>query len=220
MPTYSRDLCALADVTKLVPGYTAGTDTNTDATLSELITEQSRDAMESTGREFKSITDPATPSTRSFDVLDTWNVNGAGIGSTVWRRKLHVGDMAGPVTAVSTVDAQGNAVETVSASNYVLLPRVREDWQPYSTIWFPPNCSQPAQIYSGYVISVTATWGYVSVPTTVKDAVARLVIVRYLNDVTAQGTQFADAANRADFNVAASIRQALTALERHRVPTF
>jgi len=65
-----RDLCALADVTRLVPGYTAGDDTNTDATLNELITEQSRDAMERCGREFTPI-EASQPALRSFDIDET-----------------------------------------------------------------------------------------------------------------------------------------------------
>lgn len=204
----TRDLCALADVTKLVLGYTAGDDANTDLTLGELITEQSRDAMERCGREFKAV-EASQPASRSFDIDMT----------AVRRRKVWLGDVAA-VTTIATVDAQGTAVETVAAANYVLLPRVREDWQPYYGVWFPPNCAVPANLYPSYVMNVSATWGFQSVPTTVKDAVARLVIVRYLNDVTNQGTQFSDAADRLAFNVAASIRQALDALDRFYVPAF
>lgn len=204
----TRDLCALADVVKLVPGYTAGSDTNTDAVLNELITEQSRDAMERCGREFKAV-EASQPATRSFD-----------FDETTWRRrKVWLGDVAS-VTSIATVDQQGNAVETITSSNYVMLPRVREDWQPYYGVWFPPRSSTPANIYPGYVMNVSATWGFQSVPTTVKDAVARLVVVRYLNDVTFQGTQFSEAADRAAFNIAGSIRQALDALDRFYVPAF
>ena len=212
-----RDLCVLADVAKLVPGYTVGADAATDAPLGELITEQSRDAMESTGREFAAI-EASQPALRSFDIDET----------VMRRRKLFVGDLASAPTLVALYDGQGNLVQTLTAASYVLLPRVREDWQPYSTVWFRWDASNAASLWAwgdwlwqgGLVCQITATWGFPTIPTTVKDAVARLVIVRYLNDVTDQGTQFADAADRVSFNVAGSIRQALSALDRFYVPAF
>ena len=212
-----RDLCALADVTRLVPGYTAGDDTNTDATLNELITEQSRDAMERCGREFTPI-EASQPALRSFDVDET----------VARRRKLYVGDLASAPTLFELKTGAGELAQTLTGASYVLLPRVREDWQPYSTVWLRLDAADAATLWGfdgwwrgrGLVAEITATWGFPSVPTTVKDAVARLVIVRYLNDVTNQGTEFADAADRVQFNMAGSIRQALDALDRFRVPAF
>jgi len=217
VPPPARDLCALADVLKLVPGYTAGSDTNTDVTLGELITEQSRDAMESCGREFKAI-ESSQPAIRQFDIDET----------VARRRKLFIGDLSAVPTLFVLKDAQGNLVQTLSSSSYVLLPRVREDWQPYSTVWFRFDAADAATLWGvgdwwtggGLVAEITATWGFPSVPTTVKDAVARLVIVRYLNDVASVGTQFAEAADRGSFNIAGSVRQALTALDRFHVPTI
>jgi hypothetical protein len=213
----TRDLCTLTDVCKLVPGYTAGTDTGTDATLNELITEQSRDAMEACGREFTPV-EATQPALRAFDITET-----------VYRtRKLRIGDMAAAPTSLDLYNVDGTLAQSLTSSSYVLLPRVREDWQPYSTVWFRWDASVAATLWGmdgwwrggGLEARINATWGFPSVPTTVKDAVARLVIVRYLNDAASVGTQFADAADRVSFNIAGSVRQALDALDRFHVPTI
>ncbi len=212
----TRAFCTIADVCKLVPGYSPGDDPGTDQTLNELISEQSRDAMESCGREFVAI-ESVQPATRSFDIDDT-------VART---RRLRIGDMADAPTAMALYRADGTLVQTLTSSSYVMLPRVREDWQPYSTVWFRPDVSNPAAVWGfdgwcagGLVAQITATWGFQSVPRTVKDAVARLVIVRYLNDAASVGTQFAEAADRVAFNIAGSVRQALDALDRFHVPTI
>lgn len=207
-----RDLCSLTDVTALTPGYNAGDDTQTDATLQTLITEQSRDAMERCRREFVAI-ESVQPATRLFDVTS----------AQMRTRKLPIGD-ATSITTVSLLDGLAAVVQTLTVtSEYVLLPRVREDWQPYGTIqfvnatplgwpvwnWGPPGSVQ-----------VTGTWGFPQVPATVKDAVARLVLLRYLNDVTAAGTELANDLNRAELNFGAWWRQALDALDRFSIPTI
>ena len=208
-----RDLCSLTDVTALTPGYAAGDDTDTDALLQRLITEQSRDAMERTRREFVAITSGS--SARLFDMSEV----------SFRRRKLQIGDCA-DVDTVEFLDGTGALVQTLTlTTDYVLLPRVREDWQPYSTVWFVN--SVPTVWSSNFwnwgapgTVRVTGTWGYQAVPATVKDAVARLVCLRYLNDAAAAGTQFADALNRAEVNLGAWWRQALDALDRHAVPSI
>lgn len=204
----SRDLCVLTDVTALVPGYTAGDDTATDARLTALIAEASRDAMERTQREFTAIVNGTTPlNPRSFDVDAT----------IARRRRLMIGDCAA-IASATIKDGQGTTVQTVDLAGVVSDPRIREDWQPIGTLWFRPDAATPAPLIPGYVVEISGTWGFPSIPTTIKEAVARLVVVRFLNDVAAVGTQFADAANRAEFNLAASIRVALDALDRFYVP--
>lgn len=202
----SRDLCTLTDVYTLTPGYVEGDDTATDTTVAALITEQSRDAMERTGREFTAITG-LNP--RSFDI-DT---------NILRTRRIQIGDMAS-LNSVTIKDAQGNTVETVDLAGVVTEPRIREDWQPISTLWFRSDAATPASLFLTYVAEISATWGFPSVPTTVKQAVARLTLVRYLNDVAAAGTQLAEAANRVDFNISASLRWSLDALDRFYVPLF
>jgi len=202
-----RDLCTLDDVALLIPGYTVGDDTLTDDTLAELITEQSRDAMETCGREFTPITG-ANP--RVFDI-DT---------NVVRLRRINVGDLAAMPNSITMKDALGNTTATVDLAGVVAEPRIREDWQPISTLWFRQDAANPAPLFITSTATIDATWGFPSVPATVKGAVARLTIVRYLNDVAANGTDFAEAANRADFNIAYSLRWASNALERFYVPLF
>lgn len=204
-----RDLCSLTDVTAIVPGYTAGDDAPTDAVLQRLLSEQSRDAMERCGREVTPITTGS--STRLFDTTEAF----------YRRRKLKIGDAA-TVTAVTVQDTAGATIQTLTATQYALQPRVREDWQPYSTVWFLPTTGTPPDWvwWTGpAVIAVTGTWGFPLVPTTLKDAVARLTVVRYLNDVAGAGTNFSEAADRAEFNIAASIRTALDAIDRFHIPS-
>lgn len=209
-----RDLCSLTDVCALVPGYNAGDDTDTDSLLQTLITEQSRDVMERCGREVTPVTSGS--SARLFDIDNAF----------LRRRKLKIGDAA-TVTAVELQDFQGNTTQTLASTDYTLLPRVREDWQPYGAVWFIPTTPAlwPTFWGGGWpisygVVKVTGTWGFPNIPTTLREATARLVIVRYLNDVTSLGTQFANAADRNEFNVAASIRTALDAIDRFYVPTI
>lgn len=205
-----RDLCSLTDVTALTPGYAAGDDPDTDAILQTLITEQSRDAMERTRREIVAITSGS--SARKFDMSM----------AQMRRRKLPIGDAAS-ITGVALLDGAGNLAQTLTeTTDYVLLPRTREDWQPYSTVWFVNATPMGWPTYwwgAPGTVQVTATWGYPLVPATVKDAVARLTLLRYLNDTAAAGTALADALNRADLNLSSWWRQALDALDRHAVPS-
>lgn len=211
----ARDLCTLADVALLVPGYAQGNDTDTDAILSELITETSRAAMDlHSRREFKAI-EASQPATRLFDMSAAQQRTG----------KLPIGDLANTTgLAVKLLDGQGNVAQTLTLNtDFVLLPRVREDWQPYHTIWFVntvPFFWPNFQWGPPGTVQVTGTWGYPSVPTTVKDAVARLVIIEYVNDVAASGTPFAELVNRQEINLGAWFRRAMDALESHCVPSI
>ena len=206
MPADPRDLCTVADVVELVPGYSVGDDTATDALLQDLLTAESRDAMERTGREITPITG-LNP--RSFDV-----------DYTVGRlRRLQIGDLK-TVNGVTILNAQGATVQTVDMAGVVLEPRVREDWQPVGTLWFRPDATTPASLFYGNVVVVDAVWGFPAIPETVAKAVARLTVVRYLNDAVALGTRFSEAADRAEFNIAASIRWSLDVLDRLYVPLF
>jgi hypothetical protein len=213
-----RDLCTIDDVAQRVPGYTVGEDTETDATLEDFITIESRDFMETTGREITPIS-PGS-STRVFDV--DWIV--------VEERELLIGD-ATDVTAVVLKGQDQTILQTLDSSAWVDLPRVREDWEPVTAIAFPPLVvdpaffSWPAVQWGPYVptesprllCEVTGTWGFPSIPQTVTRAVATLVLVRYLNDAAAVGTDFADAADRAELNLAGALKAALDVRDRFRV---
>jgi hypothetical protein len=196
-----RALCALLDVTKRVPGYEPGDDETVDDILNDLIVQESRDFVETTGREIVAM----SSGPRVFDLTV----------SMIGRRSLPIGDAAS-ITQVELFDYDGTTSLGVIASNlYVLQPRVRDDWQPIRRLWFPYRpVSAPVLLAPGRTLEITATWGFPAIPDTVRRAVATLVIFRYLNDAAAAGTVFADAANREDFNLGASLKVALDARDR------
>lgn len=202
----ARDLCALSDVTALVPGYTSDTATNT--ALSALITEVSRDIMERSHREFTAI-ETTQPATRLFDVNQT----------TYMYRRMRVGDFT-TLSAVTVLDQNSNTIATVdiTSSSIVKEPRVREDWEPYGTLWFRSDVTSPVPLVPGYVVQISATWGFPSVPTTIKQACAKLVLWRYLTDTTAAGTQIANLLEQAEFSLAGAFRSANQTIERFYVP--
>ena len=214
-----RDLCALADVVERVPGYAVGDDAATDALLGDFITIESRDFMEETGREITPIAPGSVM--RVFDV--DWIV--------CEERELLIGD-ATDTTGVVLKGQDGTVLQTLASSAWIDLPRIREDWEPITSIYFPPLVDDPAFFtwptvtWGPYVpdenprlvCEVTGTWGFPLVPATVKRAVATLVLMRYLNDAAAVGTALSDAANRAELNLAGSLKAALDVRDRFKVP--
>lgn len=215
----ARDLCALADVVERVPGYSAGDDAATDALLGDFITIESRDFLEETSREITPIAPGSV--TRVFDI--DWIV--------CEERELLIGD-ASETTAVVFKGQDGTILQTLDSTAWIELPRIREDWEPITSLYFPPLVDDPAFFawpavqWGPYVpdenprlvCEVTATWGFPAVPQTVKRAVATLVLMRYLNDAAAVGTALADAANRAELNLAGSLKAAFDVRDRFRIP--
>lgn len=182
----ARDLCALADVTGMVPGY--ATDSDTDDLLEVLITSESRDVYRRTGREIIAI-DPAV-ATRRFD-LSRWEER---------NRRIRIQD-ATTISTVKVIDYdQTTELETVVSADRVSLPRVREEWEPITQLSFPSGTANPATIRAGLVLEVNATWGWPSVPEDLKMAVATMVLVRYLGDAAQAGTAFADALGDVGFD--------------------
>lgn len=215
-----RDLCALADIAERTPGYTIGDDPTTDAALADFITTESRDFMEECRREITPIA--AGSVTRVFDV--DWIV--------VEERELMIGDAA-DVTAVVLKAQDGTVLQTLDSGGWVDMPRIREDWQPITSIYFPPLAADPAFFawpaiqWAPYVpdenprivCEVTGTWGFPEVPRTVKRAVAVFALMRYLNDAASVGTRLADAADRAELNLAGALKSALDTRDRFRIPS-
>lgn len=215
---HRRDLCTLADIEERTPGYAIGDDEATDAALADFITKESRDFMEATRREITPIT--AGPSTRVFDV--DWIVTED--------RELMIGDCAA-VTDVELKGQDGTVLQTLDPTAWVLLPRLREDWEPVTSLYFPTLVtdpaffSSPASHYGPHepsenprlLCEVTGTWGFPQIPDTVKRAVAVLVLLRYLNDAASVGTKLAEAADRAELNLAGSLRAALDTRQRFTV---
>lgn len=190
----SRVLCARPDVIRLVPGYSD--DPNTDGILEDLIQAESQTWLNDTGREVVAIASGS--STRSFD-MNAWHAR---------NRRVMIGD-ASTVTAVEIADQGGDTVETVSSSDYVAVPRTRQSWEPIVGLWFPPLSDTPASwLGPGYVLKVTGTWGFPSVPNDVRLAVARMVLVRYVSDATPAGSALADALTEQGFDLAAAFASA------------
>jgi len=219
MPTDPRDLCTIADVVERVPGYDVGQDTDVDATLQDFVTIESRDFLEATRREITPIT-PGPDITRVFDV--DWIV--------AEERELMIGDAA-DTTAVVFKGQDGTVLQTLDSSGWVELPRIREDWEPVTSLYFPPLVNDPAFFafpavqWGPYVpdenprliCEVTGTWGFPEIPKTVTRAVATLVLARYLNDAAAVGTALADASDRAELNLAGSLKAAFDVRDRFRL---
>lgn len=198
-----RDLCTSGDVTSYAPGYTS--DATTDALIVRLVTSESRSFHQQTGREVKAI-DPAV-ATRRFDVAP-WNAR---------HRMVQIGDIT-TVTTVKIIDPdQTTELETVATANRVSLPRVREEWEPITGLYFPYSSASPVTLSAGYVVEVNGTWGFPSVPADVKEAVAGMVLWRYVSDVSAAGTRFAEAL--AEINVSAIFANAQSVIEGYRGTT-
>lgn len=201
----ARELCLLADVTQLVPGYTA--DTLTDALLNALITSESRVAHKSAGREFVTI---AAATTRSYD-LTPWHAK---------TRQVNVGDMT-TVTTVTVEDTQAAILETIAAADRVSLPRIREEWEPITSLWFPPDTAAAAQnVWAGRVMKIVGVWGFPAIPADLKMAVAKMVLVRYLSDAASAGTSLSEALNDQGFNAGmafASARDVIRSYSRAQI---
>lgn len=201
----ARALCTVDDVLRFVPGGTAGGDT--EDVLVSLINGETTTFHRDTGREFKTI---AGATTRQYD-LTAWNAH---------TRRVRVGDMT-TVTTVTVKDQQGTLLETVTAANRVALPRVREEWEPITELWFPPQSATPASfIGPGNVLEVVGAWGFPAVPTDVRNAVANMVLVRYIADAAASGTSLADALNEQQFNAGAAFASAQAVKRSYQAPPF
>lgn len=203
----AHDLCTIAQMVQLAPGYTVGDDAVIDATLAALITEQSIDFADYTGREFKAKTEQ--PETRLFEI-DHYDCE---------ERELYVGDVD-EITAIEIVDAAGTVWQTLDPSVYVLEPRIRDEWEPVEFVRFPliafPSGVTAAQLVPGRLASITGTFGFPDVPPTVAGAVARMTVYGYLADVAGgETTKFAVAANQGQ-GIGVSLQRALTIRDRWR----
>lgn len=202
------DLCTRDDVVRYAPGYdqtdTANADTN--ATLDALISAESVEIIRRTGREFVAISPTLNP--RTFDVTR----------GVIASRRLPIG--VASAVASATQKRNGSTVQVFTlASDAVLLPRVRQAWEPYTHLWFPALSGSPALLLEEDTVDLSATWGYPAVPADVKQACAKLVIVRYLTDVAAEGTAFADAVTQSgDINLGGLFRDAEDVVDGYSIP--
>lgn len=201
----TRAICEIDDVARLVAGYRP-TDETQDV-LVFLINAESRDAHRVSGREFVALSDNTT---RVFDITP----------GVVRAREIRIGDCA-TVTTVKILDAnQTTELETVASTDRVLLPRLRDTWEPITSIAFPPSTAVPATLACGGLVQVTGTWGFPAVPDDLRAAVAKMVLVRYLADITNGGTSLAEALNEQGFNPGAAYASARDTIRGYSRPPF
>ncbi len=178
--TLSLGLCELADVLAYARGYRS--DDATDALLERLIQSQTVRIAKRTGREVKAIS-PAV-NTRRFDI-QPWHAR---------TREVPIGDLSAAPSSVKVIsDDQATELETVTSANYVTLPRVREAQEPITGLYFPSSSPAAATLCAGYVLEVTGTWGFPSVPADLREACASLVVVEYASNPALAGTAFSEA---------------------------
>lgn len=199
----ARVLCDLDDVARLVPGYRP-TDETQDL-LVQLINAESMTAHRDTGREFMPV---AGNPTRVFEITR----------SVARRRKVRIGDCA-TVTTVTILDVdQTTELETVTTADRVSLPRVRDSWEPVEQLEFPCGTGSPADLREGGLVQVTGTWGFPELPPDLTTAVAKMVLVRYLADVTTRGTSLAEALDQQGFNAGVAFAAAQATIRGFTAP--
>lgn len=127
------------------------------------------------GREFVAL--GTNPVARLFEIN--------GYAST---REIPIGDLSAAPTAVSTIDANGDTVATLTvADDIVALPLVRKPWQPITALRIRPSA---ASLSSSYLLSVTGTWGFPAIPEDVKQACIVTVGIWIRRDVQAFASTF------------------------------
>lgn len=148
-----RALCSIEDAKAYVPGLRDQDASAIEPRLLRLIEAESAYMHTRAGREFTPRR--TNPDVRSFDV-------GA---YEVSENAVDIGDLAndsGLVVSLKMLD--GTLVQTLTASQYVLLPREREPWEPYGRIWLPQEIASPATLAEGYVLEMTGNWGFPVIP--------------------------------------------------------
>lgn len=200
----TRALCELEDVISYAPGYVS--EPGTDSVLEELVRAKSREWHQQAAREFKAITPAVDP--RRFDV--TQYVTDS--------RYIRIGDCA-TVSTVKLYDFdQATLVQTVTSADYILQPRIREEWEPIRGIGFPMVTPNPVFPLPGQVFEISGTWGFVSIPSDIRAAVAGMVVYDYLTKVAESGTAFAEAVAYGAVNVGALYARGQSVLESYATP--
>lgn len=204
-----RDLCTLADVYGYIPGFDPADPDNADtvAKLAALITSRSRSIHQDTSREFVAI---AGTNPRTFDLT----------AAIVQRRQMRIGD-AVTISQVELFDYDGvTSLGIVEPSLYTPYPRVREEWEPIVRLKFPYRpSSSPLLLAPGRTLELTATWGFPSIPTDIREACAALVITTSLTDVAQAGTDLSDAVDPT-LNISGLIRNSLDTIQSYNAGGF
>lgn len=145
-------------------------DTVNDLLLVQTINDMSDRFAEEAEREFKVY--GTNPQVRTFDVDE----------QTIWRREIRIGDLTS-FTQVRILDELGNLIQTPALADVISLPRVRRTYDPIRTLRFTQNVVRPWSGLYPNVVEVTGTWGFPSVPGSVRRAVLEAVAVGMDRDV-------------------------------------
>ena len=175
----TRPLCALRDVLRYVPAYES--EAAIDELLEELIAGESIQAHQDTGREFVAI---VGQNTRLFKLTQRH----------VYRRSVRIGDCS-TVSTVRILDENTTSLlETVAATGRLSLPLTRAEWEPIRQIeLLSVAFGGPVQLAAGRYLEVAGAWGFPQIPANLRQAVAKMVVVRCVGNPAFEGTSFADA---------------------------
>ncbi len=201
----TRPLCALVDVLRYVPGYES--EPVSDELLETFIASTSRSIHQTTDREFVAIVGAGT---RIFP-----------LGPRHLRtRRVRVGDCT-TVSTVRILDEDAlTLVSTVASSARQNLPTTRQEWEPITQIRLLPTTFGGPQLELGHFLEVAGTWGFPQIPEDVRQACAQRVIVRYMGDVAARGTAFADAVAESEISIGGLLASSREALAGYSAPSF
>lgn len=204
-----RDLCTLRDVFRLVPGFDPDDVDNADIveTCANLISSESVSVIRETGREIVEIPDN---NPRTFDLTH----------SICARRSLPIGDAAA-VTQIELFDYDGTtSLGIIDPGLYILLPRLRQSWEPLTRVRFPYRpASPPPLLAPGRTLAITGTWGFPQIPFDLRQACAKRVLLRYIADTANAGTRLADAIDDT-FNIGALLASARDTVDGYSRPGF
>lgn len=166
-------LAEVADVRQFLQKPTG--DRDQDTAIANALAAASQLIHEHTGREIVCV--GTNPVARLIE-----------IGGYACTRDIPVGDLASAPTAVSTIDAYGDTVETLTvADDIVALPLVRKPWQPITDLRIRPSA---ASLSETYLMSVTGTWGFPVIPSFVRQACVVTVGIWMRRDIQAFAATF------------------------------
>lgn len=202
----TRALCTLEDVQSYIPGYIPYSDLSTDTILMEMIDSVSTEIHHEARRDF--LPAQTNPYAKLFDVSV----------SDAENRRIFIRDLAnltGLTVGISQLD--GTVVGSVSTPSTAVIgqPRNRQPWEPYNYLWFPAGQANSVSLNPGSVVTVTGNWGFPQIPADIRQACVKLVINRYLRDVAAGGTAFADAVTDADFSLSTAYASAQDTIQAY-----
>ncbi|MFL5954787.1 MAG: hypothetical protein ACJ76I_11845 [Gaiellaceae bacterium] len=195
-----RALVTLEEVKAYMPSV-LDDDPSNDPALIGLINSESREIYRGTKREFIA----AAQDPRLYDVT----AEIANLG------RLHISD-ATSITTVQVLNPAGQLVATIAAPAYVELPRIREEWEPVTELWFRQDVSSTARLFDGCVVRVDATWGFPAVPDDIKHACKVFVARDFLRDLARHSRTSRNLDSDTQAGLARDVRKALDTIDAYR----